>query len=229
MKITSIFDINEINLETLVSELRALSDIVVKVNGQTISEIPRLDIEHSVIDFIDASDESVWLELDFLNRELFFPTMTNSKFNLAATFYPHQDAKYKDFSPVLLKLMKLVYSIVSPLIVFQDDNDASRFLLTKDSHEIDTSFIVFDIRLLKNGKQYILENPDLFHVEMLSEKLVWINGPLGLGDETFHIERRSDIGKYSPSEKRLFDDLQEKRAAHQSALAIIVKSLTINR
>lgn len=103
-----------------------MQNITLKANGQSVAGTSFSEIEQLVLDFVDIHNDNLWLELDFLNQELFYPRAVDCKLRLVATFYPNQDKTYKDSSPRIIEIMKIIYNIINPVLVFEDSNDASK-------------------------------------------------------------------------------------------------------
>ncbi|WP_189070248.1 hypothetical protein [Deinococcus radiotolerans] len=185
----------------------------------------------SIIDFIDKNDESQWIELDFMSHEIHYPNLGNSNFPLAGVFYPEQDARYKCRQPQILEIMKSTFRVLQPLLVAQDEHDEiSKLFLGLASVPPDTSFLVIDVRLLPSeSAKTLLANPDLHTLQWLTEHVVWINGPLGLGDETDHVQDRSTGLRTNAQGMTLTDqdfaELQAAREKHQEALSAILHAI----
>ncbi|GMA14336.1 hypothetical protein E5F05_02110 (plasmid) [Deinococcus metallilatus] len=231
MKITSVFDISRLsaNIATCLSLLS--HSIRITINGANWDGHVKVNVRDSVIDFIDISEESYWVEIDFANQGLYFPNYEIQNVLLAAVFYPEQDSVYKNKRPEVMSIMKSVFRCLQPLIVAQDDSNIIPKLLKYNvSETLDTSFLIIDTRLLPSSEmEVLLENPDLYSVEWLTDHIVWINGPLGLGDETFHLTEEpyrihKDKGGLLSS-SQAFNDLQQARDKHQKALSLILNSI----
>ncbi|MDK2013556.1 MULTISPECIES: hypothetical protein [unclassified Deinococcus] len=234
MKINAVFD-DSILLKNIADRLKdLLDDLRVIVDGIEWDEQSDVLIRKLIFDFVMRGSDDDWVELDFTKNDIQYLAHGNKTFLIAEVFYPEQDLRYKNMQPAVLEIMKLIFAKIPPLLVAQDEEDGiSKAITASATMRTGTSFLVIDRRLLPMDLEGdLIGDSNLFCVEALNENIIWINGPLGLGDETFHLSGRIDQPKRidrSILSDAEFGEFQEKVGLHQSAIDKIVRAINFDK